>query len=81
MEYTIFFWRIHPRISILGRRGFAPRPSLVAIEIHVTIRLGIFVAKNEIYVTIVLEIFLLENYTCPLPRNDPEGMGGHTQPT
>ena len=35
----------------------------------------------EIYATIELAISVLENYTWPLPRNDPERMGGYTQPT
>ena len=51
------------------------------MEIYVTIGLEIFVPGKEIYVIIVIGIFVLENYTWPLPRNDAEGMGGYTQPT
>ena len=51
------------------------------IEIYATIGLGIFVSEKEIYVTIVLGIFVLENYTSPPLRNNPEEMGGYTQPT
>ena len=50
-------------------------------DMHITVGLGISVTENDIYVTIVLWIFVLENYTWPLPRNDPEGMGGYTQRT
>ena len=38
-------------------------------------------SEKEICVTITLGIFVLENYTWPLPSNDPDGMGGYTQPT
>ena len=64
---------------ILGalRLGLPSSP----IEIYVTIGLGISVSENEIYVTILLGIFVLENCTWSLPRNDPERMGGYTQPT
>ena len=51
------------------------------IGIYVTIGLGISVSENENFYTIVLGIFVLENYTCPLPRNDPEGMGEYIEPT
>ena len=78
--YT-FFREIH-LISlnfVVGafRLGLPSSPT----EIDVTMGLGISVLENEIYVTIVLGIFVLENYTLPLPRNDPEGTGGYTQPT
>ena len=81
MEYTNFSGGYTPvsLYLVLGalHRGLPSSP----IEIYVTTGLGISVWKNEIYVTIVLGIFVLENYTWPLPRNDPEGMGGYTQPT
>ena len=31
------------------------------------------------FVTLVLGIFVFENYTSPLPCNDPEEMGRHNQ--
>ena len=75
------FFRVYTSVSlylVLGalRLGLPSSP----IEIYVTIGLGISVSENEIFYTIVLEIFVLENYTWPLPRNDPEGMGGYTSP-
>ena len=51
------------------------------IEMYATIGLGISVSSKEMYVTIVLGIFVLENYTWPLPKNEPERMGGYTEPT
>ena len=51
------------------------------IEIYDTMGLWISVSENEIYSTIVLGIFVLENYTWPLSKNDPDSMGGYTQPT
>ena len=42
------------------------------VQIYVTIGLDISVSETESYVIIVLGIFDLENYTWPLPRNDPE---------
>ena len=59
--------------------GDTPPASLNLL--HGALRFGLLLSPIEIYTTIVLVIFVLENYTWPLPRNDPEGMGGYTQPT
>ena len=53
----------------------APRLDLCSLP--VTIELRISVSENEIYVTIGLGIFMLENYTWPIPRTDTEWMGGY----
>ena len=47
---------------------------------HGALRLDLLSSPIEIYVIIGLGIFVLENYTWLLPRNDPEGMGRYTQP-
>ena len=77
MEYTHFSRDTPPYLYTWSSALCASSP----IEMYVTIRLGIPVSENEIFAAIVLGIFLLENYTLPLPRNNPEGMGGYTQPT
>ena len=80
-ECTIFY-RGYPPASLYLFHGALCLDLLSSpIEIYVTIGLGIFMSGKEMYVTIVLGIFVLENYSCPLPRNDPEGMGGYTPPT
>ena len=86
MEYTHFFpGNIAPHLYTCSTVHGALRLGLLSspIEIYATIGLGIFVPEKEIYVTIVglLGVFVLENFTWPLPRNDPKGMGGYTQPT
>ena len=43
--------------------------------------LGLSSSPTEIYATIGLGISVSENHTWFLSRNDPEGMGGYTQPT
>ena len=65
--YTFFRGYTHVWSSAL----YASSP----IEIYVTIGLEISVSENEIFVTIELGIFVLDNYTWPLPRNDSEEMG------
>ena len=49
--------------------------------IHGALGLGPLSSPIEMYATTGLGIFVLENYTWLLPMNDPEGMGGYTQPT
>ena len=69
MEYTNFPGDT-PNILYLFHSAI-PSP----IQIYAIIGLGIFVSEKEMYVTIVrqLGIFVLKNYTWPLPRSDPEG--------
>ena len=59
-------------------RGYTPVSLYLVLG---ALRLGLSSSPIEIYVSIGLGIFVLENYAWPLPRNDPEGMGGYTQPT
>ena len=74
---------IHPRISILSPRRFAPRPPLVANRNLFYYRTwNICVVKRNIsvfyYSTLDIGVGKLH---LPLPRNNREGMGGYTQPT
>ena len=58
--------------------GYTPASLYLPLGV---LRLGLPSSPTEIYVTIRLGIFVLENYTLFLLRNDPEGMGGYTQHT
>ena len=77
MEYTHLYGDTPPYLYT----WYSTLCTSSSIEIYVTIGFRISVSENEMFIIIVLGIFVLENYTWPLPGNDPEGMGGYTQHT